>query len=394
MYNSKMPINRKRSLRAIHLLYNLSSWLCQTPNYDFKRNEVIVSTWDQVRAIIIVSLFIIGYVDFMIMLNYKELSITTLVTYIATMFVSAASQVNVICSAIFWNRDKWKQLLHMFHEVEIFVKHNHDKKSSNRLFYIEVLVAHIYCLAMIIYQCYITYKLIPLQQIIFYNILLYFIFVSSLINYNFAICLKYRYETANGMLIKEISQNSLSMFVITDFKKSYKFQQKNGVLRMWGLFTTLSEIAMRFNDVFGWNMLFISLNIVVQLLYAFDSIVIFSMHKSKTSVDNDDLIAINFLIAILLLVSIDFVKVFGVMVIVSCDVVSANARKTANICYKILLEMHLNDEGREDLALFADQCSSVDNFSAAGFFDINISLLLSLFGVVASNLIIIIQLNQ
>lgn len=58
--------------------------------------------------------------------------------------------------------------------------------------------------------------------------------------------------------------------------------------------------------------------------------------------------------------------------------------KLPNMCYE-----------KEELNLLA-QHTAMDrfSFSAAGFFDINISFLLSLFGCVTSHLIIIIQINQ
>lgn len=80
------------------------------------------------------------------------------------------------------------------------------------------------------------------------------------------------------------------------------------------------------------------------------------------------------------------------------DLSITESKKTSNICYKLLLNFlntptSLREKTtKEELFLLADLMSKRDvHFSAAGFFNIDYSMLFMIFGAIAAYLVIILQ---
>lgn len=91
----------------------------------------------------------------------------------------------------------------------------------------------------------------------------------------------------------------------------------------------------------------------------------------------------------------------GVVVAVTCDMTTKEAQRTATVCYNLLLDVpavsnNVQDKIlREELILLAQQAThQCPYFSAAGFFNVDYTMLFGLLGTVTSYIIVLIQINK
>lgn len=91
----------------------------------------------------------------------------------------------------------------------------------------------------------------------------------------------------------------------------------------------------------------------------------------------------------------------GIVIAVTCEKTTREARRTATICYKLLLDVppicSTMQERilKEELILLAQQAThQCPYFSAAGFFNVDYSMLFGLLGTVTSYVIVLIQINK
>lgn len=91
----------------------------------------------------------------------------------------------------------------------------------------------------------------------------------------------------------------------------------------------------------------------------------------------------------------------GVVVAATCDITTKEAKRTATICYNLLLDVPAVSNNvqdrilREELILLANQAThQCPHFSAAGFFRVDYTMLFGLLGTVTSYIIVLIQINK
>lgn len=89
---------------------------------------------------------------------------------------------------------------------------------------------------------------------------------------------------------------------------------------------------------------------------------------------------------------------FGVLLAASCDMATKEAQKISTISYKLLAELPKNPEMymvREELLILAQQSTTKSPyFSAAGFFNVDHTMLSTILGTFASYIVVIIQFNK
>lgn len=78
----------------------------------------------------------------------------------------------------------------------------------------------------------------------------------------------------------------------------------------------------------------------------------------------------------------------------TCQAVVENARRIPQYCYQLLEDKRLDDEFGKELYLFASFTKSeLPEFTAAGFFTINRTILCSVLGTLISYYIVTLQIN-
>jgi hypothetical protein len=90
-----------------------------------------------------------------------------------------------------------------------------------------------------------------------------------------------------------------------------------------------------------------------------------------------------------------------VIITISCTGAIRAARRTATVCYKLLLNISLFPQAlhervlRKELLLFGEQVSQRQiNFTGGGFLTIDYNTLHTLFGSTAMNVIILLQFQK
>lgn len=88
----------------------------------------------------------------------------------------------------------------------------------------------------------------------------------------------------------------------------------------------------------------------------------------------------------------------GIILAASCDLATKEAKKTGYLCYKLTQEISGCSQStgiRDDLILFAQLATNqAPYFSAAGFFNVDYTMLLSIFGSVTAYIVVLIQFNK
>lgn len=89
---------------------------------------------------------------------------------------------------------------------------------------------------------------------------------------------------------------------------------------------------------------------------------------------------------------------FGVILAASCDLATKEAKKTGFLCYKLTQEISACSQPqdvKDDLILFAQLATNqAPYFTAAGFFNVDYTMLLSILGSVTAYIVVLIQFNK
>lgn len=91
----------------------------------------------------------------------------------------------------------------------------------------------------------------------------------------------------------------------------------------------------------------------------------------------------------------------GIVIAVTCEMTTKEAKRTSTICYNLLLSIpdtstnYQNRVLRKELILLAHQVSNqLPRFSAAGFFNVDYYLLFGLLGTLTSYTVVLIQIYK
>lgn len=88
----------------------------------------------------------------------------------------------------------------------------------------------------------------------------------------------------------------------------------------------------------------------------------------------------------------------AVMISSASHYIKREATQTISICHKLMQDAQYNNYNeriQNSLILFTQQIvQNIPEVNAAGFFNINYTLLLSIFGTVATQLIMLLQVNS
>ncbi|RZB39235.1 7tm 7 domain containing protein, partial [Asbolus verrucosus] len=195
------------------------------------------------------------------------------------------------------------------------------------------------------------------------------VFLTALIM-NIAIAFKNRYEDLNKLLDFDLIAASHGVKIFN--RNSITFFRKIGTLSR-----ILSEMIESFNQIFGWLLIFTIGKTVSQILVCFDFVI------GDLQIDDDYFKQHAFiskvLMAIITLVMKILIFVSAILIMLSCDCAMKESGRTVCLCYKLQERFpHKSDERDEILNLAKQVKINSAKITAADFFEINKSTLLSI----------------
>nr|CAH7766070.1 unnamed protein product [Callosobruchus chinensis] len=154
-------------------------------------------------------------------------------------------------------------------------------------------------------------------------------------------------------------------------------------------FNEFSDFTVQFNRLFSWQVLLLSLNCSLTLLFIFGVEVL----QFRINLQESSGTGIRLLINKICFITYSLVGPLAVML--CCDSAINESRNIVKICYTLEQNETYTEEEKQELKSIVDQFTSdPPKFTAAGFFEINRSNILSFFSATATYLIVIIQMKS
>jgi gustatory receptor len=197
-------------------------------------------------------------------------------------------------------------------------------------------------------------------------------------------------NSANNLTETPISQN----FYLSEFSMSTNNQLPEEVLGIHTLrqaYSDLYDVTELINKIYGYQILlevaynFVSL--VSHLYYALETL---NANKTVDHNQRGEESIILEVVSSLCWVIQNLVRVLSITA--SCFAASEEARRTGTVVQKLLLRQTLKGDTSAELQLFSMQLlSNKVEFTAGGFFSVNLSLVYSMVGVATTYIIILLQ---
>lgn len=171
------------------------------------------------------------------------------------------------------------------------------------MLYIQLLIGHTYILMVFMYD--FTIAQIPVSIFILENILLYiehyYIFIYVMLMFKYGMEIKYSFYRANKILTNFL-QSDTNKLIKTASHFPYTNFPPMKAIGICKLFSNLGELVDIFNKIFGYHILLLTINIVMEILQAFDKIVVYTKNVGKSKDVTTHTFVIAFLQSLMLLV--------------------------------------------------------------------------------------------
>lgn len=201
-------------------------------------------------------------------------------------------------------------------------------------------------------------------------------------------------NSTNNLIESPITQN---YFLHAELSMPTNIQRSEEVTRVYTLrqtFSDLYDMTELINKIYGYRILFeIAYNFVSLVSYLYYALEVLTKEKKAGDRNGRDESSIMLEVgSSLCWVTQNMVRALAVSA--SCFAVSDEARRTGSVIHKLLLRQRLKGDISAELQLFWSQLmSNKVEFTAAGFFTVNLSLVYSMVGAATTYIIILIQLN-
>ncbi|XP_017773516.1 PREDICTED: putative gustatory receptor 28b [Nicrophorus vespilloides] len=369
---SKMEGNQ--SLWLLKPIYFITTILAITPGYSFVQNAPL--SISKFYGYVFIAL-LLSAISYSLYGRIKYFGVSDIATYVFLSFISYAglslANLSACVNIKLRKGNKLINLLQGF--VDIDKKLNRiPPKEIRYKFYLELCI---YYVILLIYTCYdemykiflfgrsFEFYLFLRKSQIFLSLSLAMLIHSLVINF------RYRFACLNEMLqscaLRKSKHGNMDTITVC--------------------FIKLTQMVDVFNEIFGWQLLYLAVNFVLGLLHIINGAII---EISKMPISD---IPIHFWLNLgLYLISI---LILCVPLASSCNAAEEESQQTAIWCYSIISTLGGRRElaeVRKDLIMLASINTS--HYSAAGFFDVNHTMLFTLFGSVTSYLIVLIQLKD
>nr|XP_015834786.1 PREDICTED: gustatory receptor 68a [Tribolium castaneum] len=363
----------KKDIRSFDVIYKINTILGISPSYDFKNDKIIYPNVSRFYGICLSTVLLVlqftSMQDSFQYINRSELITSKIVSFVNSIFL-VMSAVTIILSSLIFNQEQWSSLNKNFQFID---KKLNNRNSKSRVFYENVNfqfgsilalfgVVQIYIFSGFIVPSGVVYKIGYWLHQICHICELHTIFLVC----NVLTVFKIRYKDLN----KALESSKISVGLIRDTAVLYRL---------------LADNVANFNKIFGWSLIFLFGRIVLQLLSSLG----FLLYASKKQFTFEETFAIIHLsVFVYTLVSV-------ILIIMGCDVVASNSRKTAEMCYKLQGFYPEEAPQRKELLRFASESrGSVAKFTAADFFEIDRGTFFGILSTTTSYFIIMIQFNM
>ncbi|XP_018568112.1 uncharacterized protein LOC108908248 [Anoplophora glabripennis] len=153
------------------------------------------------------------------------------------------------------------------------------------------------------------------------------------------------------------------------------------------MYVEADKLVDTFNEVFGWPLLLLLCHSVVILVYFLG---FFTDRDLKLSTDADFLDLVASMIVVYTVITL-----FGpILITFACDSVVREANKLLKMCYNMQVHLPLLAREKEELDRLTNLIhNNGPKFTAANFFEIKRSTLLSIIATTTTYMIVILQFN-
>ncbi|KAJ3647934.1 hypothetical protein Zmor_019779 [Zophobas morio] len=373
----KLSVKDINFIRCFHTYLNI---FLVTPWYDFDRNVFVRQNITRTYALLLLMLKTM-WLCYLINSEtlkhaFKNMLLSEIIFYVVTCINCTIISVVTILKTCFWGRAKWKQLYTNFQHIDVFLRNKGKEETCWwKNVYCILFLKHLLFIVLCVNLIYSWYKV--LKRPLIGNAFLVNIFD---VYYHFMLL-----QFANWLLHSFNSRyRDLNKTLVAASRNPKRFPNFKNLARMYRI---LGENVKIFNDLFGQQMVFLLFQYSVGLVESLNRVYITAkIYKNVT--DYNYIIISNFNAVIFLM--FNYVNVFSNM-----DSTVRQAEKFIHYCYKLQDDFQNGSkEGRDLIHLSQSSERFVPKFSAAGYFTIKKSVILSLLGNVATYLIIFIQLNE
>ncbi|RZC39610.1 7tm 7 domain containing protein [Asbolus verrucosus] len=328
--------------------------------------------------------------------SYYSVFLFDIITVILLSLISVLSIIN----SIFVKAKKVKILLANLMELDHLMDNNNSNflKRRERTIIVELVAVHVFLMSLYTYDVFANILSFGLN---YYTINIphfineYITTIEVLYISNYILSIKYKLTTLNISLInfvKKILQN-----IPKNHQSSSNLYNHPTLLsKHLEIHNKLCNMIDMVNDCFGLQIFGILFVGVIYTTYTIFLVLIYG--SGKMTPENG--VSGFYILFLYICVSLIYM-IFGIMITVSCTAASLAARRTATVCYKLLLNVSVSPKSheesmlRKELLLFAEQVSQRKIcFNAGGFFTIDYNTLYTLFGSTAMNVIILLQFQK
>lgn len=296
---------------------SFSEMLGITPPFDRSKEEIKRSKY---CAIIILSLITIGTFITVYGNTYAFFEPRFSNTNAALILLSAMglSFLNIVTVAVAaFNTVTWNNFLKLFKYFDTKLNNGVKQTYTNKGLVIEIILYHIVMFCIFGYDAYLwnnkygwTIQRFNLPK--YFN--LYHSAITMLVIIHFASALRGRFKRINTLLVKSNDiHNIINNFISKGMAR--RVDNLKSIEEVTDNYLLLSEMVDIFNKLFGWQIFFITENIIL-LLLEFSNVLMLSIDSTQTTIDAfHDSTTIIFLmvLAVIFLVSIFFIHHISIL---------------------------------------------------------------------------------
>ncbi|KAI4457570.1 invertebrate gustatory receptor [Holotrichia oblita] len=393
-------ISRRTNMKYIEPLFHLTSVFAIIPPFDFGNNKINYGLKYKILRVLVIFYitagFVYGFIEkayYLQPLIHNTVVVVNYLTFISYFLIN----ILTVLSGNFYNFDHLKKLLETLVGIDKILHRYHKGKGTDTTTYIktELFLGFSILFVAIIFDYILWYRATDgaLQiSAIYENTQRIQTHIMMHLICNFISCIRYRYRDANSLLTEIVTKKETSNFNGKLFLN--KLKQEYNVRDVIKIYIGLNKMIDCINKLYGWTLLCLNINIIATLLLSFDFIIEYTSEANTLREKN----GISFIL--LMFVWSLFSLVLGVLLASLAHSTTLVIQSTSHLSYKLLQYLPcdtmnpLMQEMREDLVLLSEQMSSrTPSFSAAGFFDIDYTMLFTLLSSITSYLVVLIQFN-
>nr|WKF45117.1 gustatory receptor 9 [Podabrus annulatus] len=370
-----------------------------TPPFDLNGKPILIKkhrTIVALEVIVIATLWFLSLWD-RITTCYPAYPNSVIVTDVALVLVLFLTNMSSMILPSFNYTTSFNRFLKLYYEYDKLISliHFHNPVRNVTHFYRELIIGHLIIIFFFIFDAFIWLNVFSAKFYTCYILRLfmfYLAFVMVQIIRNFILSLNSRFKTINNAL-----QDSFLKFprenVIKRVSQLTMFNPKddiiiNVILHMYD--KVLDQIGL-FNVIFGRQIFLLFGTIFFSLIDSINYLYWLSVASGFNGKKSMNIIFVTSLWSLVYLF-------MGILVVRACSETTEEIEKTSKICEKVLINLPIESSNQK----LVDQLNLLThivnqdskNFTAAGFFNISYSMLLTLFSSVTSYIIVVIQMSQ